>query len=364
MSETTNKMRDVAIYSDSLTRVRDLAADAIEAVEAQVAEAAKRHEDLAAWCAETEALVAALEKKFVTTTDKIEPAPSAVPAPRGFKKGDKVRTGGLSPFNAVVVEVREPQRENWNVTIKADRGTYKWHGPDLTLVRAADAPEAPAEDAGLVERLARIIVDTPCAANHEGQCIPPGAPVDDCDRANARAVLSDLTAESRLCAPGEVARLKDELAEANGARFLNANAVRLQKARAEAAEKELAEARAISAATAERVRNETQIATELRKDLADANGARDRLVRELSGERVERDYWKTRAEDVTKERDALRAELDALRAKPRFRTRRITEADVKEHEVAMGFLSTAEIRREKAEKFRKLGFRHRVEQSK
>ena len=153
-----------------------------------------------------------------------------------------------------------------------------------------------------------------CAANHAGPCLPPGAPVDDCDRANARAVLSDLTAESRLCAPGEVARLKDELAEANGARFLNANAVRLQKARAEAAEKELAEARAISAATAERVRNETQIATELRKDLADANGARDRLVRELSGERVERDYWKTRAEDVTKERDALRAELDSIRA--------------------------------------------------
>ena len=368
MSETTNKMRDVAIYSDSVIRVRDLAADAIEAVEAQVAEAVAR--------------VAALEKRQGKVTDDRGPgsaastvapaspaAPSAVTAPRGFREGDIVRIkrttkcaaiwhGAEGPLEALI-DGLVPRL--WN-SYTGKHNLVHFRPDEYDLVRAADAPEAPAEDAGLVERLARIIVDTPCAANHEGQCIPPGAPVDDCDRANARAVLSDLTAESRLCAPGEVARLKDELAEANGARFLNANAVRLQKARAEAAEKELAEARAISAATAERVRNETQIATELRKDLADANGARDRLVRELSGERVERDYWKTRAEDVTKERDALRAELDTLKAKPRFRTRKVTAKDVGAWEEEWCKDSYGAGERHKA--MNALGFRRRVEQSK
>ena len=370
MSKETDMLRKFASLCNendipsfvNLHGLRDRVAFAIEAVEAQVAEAVAR--------------VAALEKRTVAQIPQERPActgedagtarggtgaaarsvpnaegspagstsppaSSAVTAPRGFRVGDRVIVAGhgdLRGRTGVVSMVGSDKYPSCRGQYQVSMDEIQPNGPrpcvwswinGNDLFHAPATPEAPAEDAGLVERLARIIVDTPCAANHEGQCIPPGAPVDDCDRANARAVLSDLTAESRLCAPGEVARLKDELAEANGARFLNANAVRLQKARAEAAEKELAEARAISAATAERVRNETQIATELRKDLADANGARDRLVRELSGERVERDYWKTRAEDVTKERDALRADLAALKAKPRFRTRAVTAADVR-----------------------------------
>ena len=80
------------------------------------------------------------------------------------------------------------------------------------------------------------------------------------------------------------------------------------------------EARAISAATAERVRNETQIATELRN-----------------------------------ERDALRAELDALKAKPRFRTRKVTKADVEDFIAHDGRFY---------ESLRALGFRRRVDGAK
>ena len=396
MSETTNKMRDVAIYSDSLIRVRDLTADAIEAVEAQVAEAAKRHEDLAAWCAETEARVAALEKRqgkdgaqvassgcasvpvavapestaspaapvrrflpgdrvrvakdtrwgsgylsklgtiesltdptgawdYVVRMDEmgyagphplandadLEPAPSAVPAPRGFRVGDVVRH-------------REFPGEDWTVSKVMEGGglihctrprgwVFRAESCNLALVRAADAPEAPAE-------------------------VPTTRPTPAMELDALR---------------GEVARLTAERDDWKYAAEVQKKDTEGWKARAEAAEKERDEVRAISAATAERARSETQSATELRHELDDLRAklaaaekaldverrtmvmcpdgvtptrrvvdsveARERAVAEFAREEIDR----------KNELNALRAELSALKAKPRFRTRKVTAADAR-----------------------------------
>lgn len=93
--------------------------------------------------------------------------------------------------------------------------------------------------------------------------------------------------------------------------------VEIEKLRGEVARltKERDEARAISAATAERVRNETQIATELRKDLADANDrltSQSRSIEEMHAEMVDLRAKLAAAEqaldDMRKSRDAAREE--------------------------------------------------------
>lgn len=322
------------------------------------------------------------------------PAPSAVPAPLGFREGDICRVieskrtkqnflvgceGRINPYRG--------SGGDWVIDCGTAKGVRCFYNSELTLVRAADAPEAPAEDAGLVERLAEVIWRLPGATGHWADLSEPERLRFQRD---AVGVLATLRAEGRLCAPGEVARLK---------------------ARAEAAEKALAEARAISAATAERVRNETQIATELRKDLADARdriaskdrsievmlaetrALREALDAERSGvatklhdagfnnvenlvgayrfERAQADALRfsartwfnekgepellATAEEVTERRKAAAKELAALKSKPRFRTRKVTKADVEDFIAHDGCFY---------ESLRALGFRRRVDGAK
>ena len=221
---------------------------------------------------------------------------------------------------------------------------------------AAPAPVAPAPaspvPSDLVERLAQIASDTPCTGRcTDGECLPSGLLADDCDRANIRAVLAHL----QSIGWGDVAQVtreRDELREWRRTHSVDSTL----RTRAEAAEAALA-------ATTQRANDATRQAQELRNELAAERKAREETRKCLDVERRtgrypsgtvrvfgtrEELFAAIRATDENNiaaikaseaERDALRAELDALKAKRvrTFRTRKVTQEDVNKFYEAPGY---------------------------
>lgn len=233
-----------------------------------------------------EARVADLEKRFVTTTDKAEPAPTPVQAPRGFRVGDRVRTDTGTECDVSDVEGAKCWLGGW----KRDDGLpYAWPASRLTLVHAADAPAEP--DPALVERLANLEWINGLRKSSEE---------------SAKAILAFLGAESRLCAPGEVERLT--------------KAREVAESRQAVAEDECADLRA---QIAETKKNTASLHSSIRA-WADRCGSVEQERDALRAELAEAEKWRDEFKRIGQ---AAEAELDAIKAKPRGKTRKVRAGD-------------------------------------
>lgn len=218
-------------------------------------------------------------------------APAVVPAPRKFRVGDKVRHCDY-PAEEWTVDAEDKFCVSC-IAPKRDSGRYMASPHYLTLVRAADAPEAPAEDAGLVERMAKVGNESavPCTTWTDSFGPPKSVEIS---RVGTRAILAALRAEGRLCEPGDVARLTAERDTWKSEAEQRLKTLKFEGARAEKAEKDLA----------------------------------------------------------------------ALKAKPRFRTRKVTFEDSKQLREIGGYATTHHFVQRDLDALRALGFRRRVDGAK
>ena len=413
MSETTRKLRKFGEGCEGHKLIdwyhmylgMDLAADVIEAVEAQVAEAVARVEKL--------------EKKFVTTTDKIEPAPVL-----RFKPGDRVRfvkdprfarnylgkTGEVRMAGALVrdydyeienidgmgsIYANDADLEPAPVPVPAPRGfrvgdtitTRFSHGPqkverieeeriyytrpgdafqtwtvakDATLVRAAAAPEAPAEDAGLAGRLTAERDDWKYAAEVQKK---------DTESWKARAEAAEKALDVERDSDYRVYLVTNEDGDSEGHWIAKTHwdALADFKRDTGTTEGEFSTVCLEGPGTKDWCRGwadgrpgEDEVHAITKKVRAECDALRLASLTWFN-EKGEPELLAT-AEEVTERRKAAAKELAALRAKPRFRTRPVTEADLDELEREYNkadYKANEEYRAARA-----LGFRRRVEQSK